>query len=639
MCGIVGIISSEVGLTQDKLIVLNQMAQKIKHRGPDDGECVDLSPTVGLGHVRLSILDVSANGHQPMFSKNKNFCLVFNGEIYNFKELRIDLEKKYGVKEWRSNSDTEVIVEGYSLEGKSFIEKLNGIFSLAIYDIEKDEVFLARDSAGVKPLYVIEQNGTTYFASELKALTDIGLSLTLRMQSIKDQLLFMYVPEPYTMFNECRKILPGEYRIYRKGTLTDKGVLNMAYFHNDYAGISIEEAEKQLDLLLNDAVNRQLISDVPVSLFLSGGVDSSLITALALKNGANIGNAFTISFSKDDSKNEGVPSDDLTYARKVAEKFDINLNVIEAKKSMLEYLPEVVYHLDDALSDPAAINTYLICRGAREVGVKVMLSGQGADEIFGGYRKYRAIKMYSSFPSCIARLTKPLVEMLPNNTRGHLNTYIRQGKKFLENAGKSTESQIVEISMWKSPQVLDGLFAIDSDTNGVGAVHREFLEHYNELDPVLAMMRTDENVYLTSHNLMYTDRMSMMAGVEARVPFLDYHVIDFAHQLPVEMMIKGQKQKFLLKKMAEKYLQKEVIYRSKAGFSSPIRAWFRSKNELADYYFSKKYIYQQGIFNVYKIEKLYAEQLSGKEDNAYFLYALLNFQIWYDIFINKNHLS
>lgn len=636
MCGIVGIISSNNRLKQNIGALLNQMAQKIKHRGPDDEECIELSPYVGFGHVRLSILDVSKNGHQPMFSHNKKYCIVFNGEIYNFKELRTFLEKKYSIKDWNSNSDTEVIIEGFVLEGISFIEKLNGIFSLAIYNVEQDEVFLARDSVGVKPFYIVEQNGTTYFASELKALTDIGLSLSLRLQSVQDQLLFMYVPEPYTMFNECYKLLPGEYRVYKKGQLINKGRLSLERFHTEIKDFSYKEKEAKLDVLLNEAIKRQLISDVPVSLFLSGGLDSSLITAIALNNGANIRDAFTISFSKKDSLKEGVPSDDLTYAKIVAEKYGIKLNVIEAKKNMLEYLPEVVYHLDDALSDPAAINTYLICRGAREEGVKVLLSGQGADELFGGYRKYKAIKMYSRIPKPITLLSKSFMGLLPNDTTGCLNTYIRQGKKFFENAIKSRDNQMVEISMWKSPSVLDSLFIYG--TKEVGTVHKEVLNHYMGLDSVLTMMRLDEEVYLPSHNLMYTDKMSMMAGVEARVPFLDYYILDYAHQLSSSMMIKGNTQKYLLKKLAEKYLPNEVVYRSKAGFSSPIRAWFRSRNDLADYYFGSDYIVKQGIFNAEKINSLYSEQVTGKKDNAYFLYALLNFQIWYDIFICKKNI-
>lgn len=634
MCGIAGIVSRK---GDDKIYEKTQlMAQKIKHRGPDDEECVSFNNHVSLAHVRLSILDVSSKGHQPMYSCNRKFCIVYNGEIYNYIELRKYIEINYGSIAWRSNCDTEVIVEGYSLEGRKFIEKLNGIFAMAIYDLEKSEVFLSRDSAGVKPLYYCEQAGNLYFASELKALAVMNLSLSLRKQSLQDQLIFMYVPEPYTLYNECFKFSAGEYKIFRNGELNEQGKLDNSYFHHDYVFTTEVEAQERLDELLKKAVRRQLISDVPVSLFLSGGLDSSLVTALSYHNGADIKDAYTISFNESDLKKETGGKGDLDYAKIIADRFKINLKVIEAHPNMLEFLPETVYFLDDALSDPAAINSYLICESARKEGIKVMLSGQGADEIFGGYRKYRALNMFHQFPKPLARLVKPMVDIIPFVSNGYFNTKIRRSRKFLENAVKDIEDQQVGLAFWSTPEVIYSLF-VDGNRNGeIGQVHYKTLKAYKELDPMKQMMRLDEDIYLTSHNLMYTDRMSMMAGVEARVPFLDFELVDFAHQLPPNMLISHTEQKYLLKKVSEKYLPSEVIYRSKSGFGSPIRSWFLHRNELADKYFDKNHLLKQGIFNPNVVEKIYLEQLKGKGDNAYLLYALLSFQLWYDINIDKN---
>lgn len=631
MCGIVGVISNH-----ESLNIINDvqtMMDVIKHRGPDDNGKVIFNQKVALGHVRLSILDLSSNGHQPMYSKNGKYCIVYNGEIYNYKELKDYIKKHYSFDNWSSNCDTEVIVEGFALEGRRFIEKMNGIFALAICDIEENEVFIARDGAGVKPLYVCEQNECVYFASELKALTKIGLSLNLRLQSVKEQLVFMYVPEPYTLFNEIKKVQIGEYRVYKGNKLVESAFLDKSYFHRDYSFDSEEEALDILDDLTNHAVKKQLISDVPVSLFLSGGLDSSLITALSKKNGANIKDAYTIEISKDDLRNEGEQKNDLYYARIIAKQLGFELNVIEAKQDMLSYLPQVVYHLDDALSDPAAINAYLICKNARKEGVKVMLSGQGADEVFGGYRRYRAMRFYQSFPKPLASSLKPLIDSLPNNTQGRINSIIRRSKKFIDNAVRSDEEQMVGLAMWIDPCVIDSLFVEGDSLKNVGGVHYAKLSDYKDMIPIKRLMRMDEEVYLTSHNLMYTDRMSMMAGVEARVPFLDFNLVDFAHQLPVDFLVTKKQQKYLLKKLGERYLPNEVIYRSKAGFGSPIRSWFRNRNELTDRYFSEEFILRQGIFNPKVVDSLYKQQLDGKADYAYFLYALLSFQIWYEIYI------
>lgn len=632
MCGIVGF--SSCSRVNDE--VISVMLESIGHRGPDDkGEVLEEEGCLGLGHVRLSIIDTSSSGHQPMYSASKRFVIVFNGEIYNFKELKKYISDKYGLYSWKSTSDTEVIVEGYAYEGEAFINKLNGIFALAIYDLYEYSLFLARDISGVKPLYYTEQNNTFYFASELKALLKLDLSRTFRQESLCDQLLYMYIPEPYTLFHEYYKFKPGEYRIYKRGTLQKSGYLDCSRHRMGIVCKNENDYIEQLDYLFGEAIKRQLVSDVPISLFLSGGLDSSLVSAVALQKGAQIRDAYTISCSKADDHWDKSPSDDLSYAKKVADQLGIKLNVFEARMDMLELLPKVVYHLDDALSDPAAINTFLICKAACENGIRVMLSGQGADEILGGYRRYRAELLYRKIPRGFLKCISSLETVIPSSVPGPMNTICRHSKKFLQNAMKSGDTRIVELPMWKDPLVVRNLFK-DKNSFHAGTVHLEILGKYKNIPPVEAMMRMDEELYLPSHNLMYTDKMSMMAGIEARVPFLDLPLLDFVHHIPVELKIKGKVQKYILKKMAERYLPGSIIYRPKAGFSSPIRSWFRQENELMRKYFDVEFLNKQGIFDSSSVRLLLLENLSGKSDNAYILYALLNFQIWYDIFINKN---
>ena len=630
MCGLVGISGS----SQIERAILASMLNEQQHRGPDDsGNIILDNGCVGLGHVRLSIIDTTQAGHQPMSSSCGRYIIVFNGEIYNYKELKHYISLKYNFTSWQSSTDTEVVLEGYAFEGEKFIEKLNGVFAIAIYDIQLSHLFVVRDIVGVKPLYYIEKNNTFYFASELKSLLKLNLEQSLRIESLQEQLQFMYVPEPYTMFQNYFKFTPGEYRVYEKGKLIKNGFLDSSYHHIDYCFKSEEEYVEQLDCLLNSAVEKQLMSDVPVSLFLSGGLDSSLISAIALKNGTCIKEAYTISCSDEDRKYDQY-GNDLFYANKIAKELGLNLNIIKARSNMLEMLPEVVYHLDDALSDPAAINTYVISKAARDKGYRVMLSGQGADEILGGYRKYRAEMLYRSFPQLALQIIAPLEHLIPNSIPGPFNAISRQCKKFLHNMRKEGNQRMIELSIWNDLKCIAALF-LDTNSLSQNNFRFEILNDYKKLSPIEAMMRLDEKLYLPSHNLLYTDRMSMMAGVEARVPFLDLSILDFAHQLPVNLKLRGNTQKYILKKVAETYLPSSVIYRSKTGFGSPIRSWFREDNELIKKYFDKDYLRKQDIFNSTKVQKFKSENIAGKADNSYSLYALLNFQIWYDIFVNK----
>lgn len=629
MCGIIAVSSKA-----DSVCFIDDAIKSIRHRGPDDfGIFESKKNDCKLGHVRLSIMDLSSAGHQPMYDASNRYILSYNGEIYNFKILKKELEKKYGLIKWKSDTDTEIVIEGFAREGKHFLNKLNGIFSLAIYDSHTSKMFVLRDPTGIKPLYIIEQNGSIIFSSEVKAFIEIPeISLTIRKQSLADVLTFMYVPHPHTMYNEIKKIEPGMCYEYIYGELVK--TTKLFSFMNEKISFSSEsEAIEIFQKGFSEAVKRQLVSDVPISLFLSGGLDSSAIAHEAIKNGVNIRDAYTISVSNTDNKVDQ-QSDDLKYAKLLSQKLGLTLNVIEAEDNMMSLLPELSRFLEDGISDPAAINTYLISKSARDNGVKVLLSGQGADEHLGGYRRYRAESLYQKIPKSFLSIMSSMGKILPTSVPGKINGNYRRLKKFLDTASLTGSERLLSLYMWNSSTEILNLF---NNTSGlqIAKNHQDEFDLYNSENIVESMMKVDQKFDLASLNLSYTDKMSMMVGVEARVPFLDFELIKIMNSIPENMKLRGNIQKYILKKSMEPHLPHEIIYRQKAGFSLPLRAWMRQSNELISFYFSEDRIQKQGIFDSKNLTKMLEEQQSGKRDHAYTLFSMLSLQIWLDA--NRNY--
>lgn len=622
MCGIFAVSSSS------KLEVNTQnLLHSMAHRGPDaNGSFVSELQSTHLGHVRLSILDLSDAGKQPMPDHSGRYMLSYNGEVYNSPELRRDLESQFGDIPWRSTSDTEVIVEGYARLGKAFLSRLNGMFALAIYDKQDDTTLLLRDPVGIKPLYLYQSANFIAAASEVKVLKQLPeVSLTLRRQSIVDSVSFMYVPEPHTMYEEVTKVEPGKYYICRAGSIVDSGELYQ-FLNDPIAFNSDEEWVEELDARLAKAVKSQLNADVPVSLFLSGGLDSSLVTAMAKRHEGIVSDAYTISFSAEDAKYDG-QSDDLHYARIMADKFGIKLNVIQAEKNLLNLLPEMMPFLEDGIADPAAINTWLICKGARENGIKVLLSGQGADEYIGGYRRYLAEAMMQKMPDALLKLIGFGNKLLPSNLPGRLNGINRRLKRFGQAASMPIEDRLLSLYMWNDRPTTLNLFKNHKDLL-VGDDHLSLFRSLSGIDTVSKMMKVDQKYDLMSLNLAYTDKMSMMASVETRVPFLDFDVVQLCNALPASLKLRGKQQKYALKKVAESYLPHEVIYRQKAGFALPIRSWFKSQQELVEDYLSTDMIKRTDVFDIASIERVKQEQAKGTKDHSYTLFSLLCMQIW-----------
>ena len=622
MCGIIAISSPKYSSYQ-----ISNSLNAMHHRGPDDeGIYVSANADVHLGQVRLSIIDLTKAGHQPMTDSSGRFIITYNGEIYNFLDLKIYLEKKYRNLNWKSTSDTEVILEGFALEGESFLSKLNGIFAIAIYDIFESKLFVLRDPIGVKPLYVSTQNSSVYFASEVKGLLALNcLEVNLRKQSLVDQLAYMYVPEPFTMYNEILKVEPGVLFIYKNGFLLDSiPVFN--HLNSNLDSSSEYDIIEKLHNELSEAVKRQLISDVPISLFLSGGLDSSSIAYESIVNNANIKSAYTISFSEKDNKIDK-QSSDLKFANLMAKELGINLCVVEANSDFLNLLPSLIDFMEDGISDPAAINTYLICKAARKDGVKVMLSGQGADEYLGGYRRYKAENFIREMHPFVKSLFSSLNTFLPPKISGSFSTPYRRFKKILNASNESEHNRFINYFLWSNPDYINSLF-IDKTLNKPGSDLLNFIKKNSDNDNFSTMLLADQKFDLRSLNLSYTDKMSMAVGLEVRVPFLDHEMVKLMNSIPRSLMLKNGHQKYILKKAMEPYLPKEVIYRNKAGFALPIRSWFSKNSSIIEHYLNYDRISRQGIFHPNMIRELLREQFSGKVDHSYLIFSLLCQQIW-----------
>jgi asparagine synthase (glutamine-hydrolysing) len=624
MCGIVA-ISSPAGARFD----LSPVLDAIRHRGPD-GSGLFASPQgdCHLGHVRLSIIDLSSAGRQPMADASGRYVVSYNGEIYNFADLKQALVRAHGPILWRSSSDTEVIVEGYAREGVTFLEKLNGIFALAIFDRETGELSVLRDPVGIKPIFVTEQNGHAYFCSELKGLATLpGLRRTLRRQSIADQLTFMYVPEPHTPFEEIYKLEPGRLVVYRLGRRVSERKL-FGWMDAPVSLFDEQEAVEAFSAAFAAAVRRQLISDAPVSLMLSGGLDSSAVAYEAVRGGGVVRDAYTIAFDKADMAHDQ-QSDDLGYARVMADRLQLKLQVIPAERDFLSLLPQLSRFMEDGLSDPALINTYLICRAARSRGVKVMLTGQGADEYLGGYRRYVAQRLLASMPR-FARAALALAgKALPSALPGPFNALTRRANRLVRLAGMSRTDRILGLYTWAAPDRIRSLFR-EPRPMAIGADLQRLFEALAESDEIDAMMRVDHVYDLLSLNLTYTDRLSMAASVEARVPFLDFELIRVMNSIPIALKVKGGVTKYVLKKAMEPHLPREVVHREKAGFALPIRAWMRQDGDLLRRYFDRDRIAAQDLFDPVALRSLLDEQFSGRDDHTNLLFSMLCIQVWLD---------
>ena len=633
MCGIYGYLSPTGTIDPT---ILRRMGHPLKHRGPDDeGEVIlDSSEvSVGLGHKRLSIIDLSPAGKQPMANEDETIWITFNGEIYNFREIRKELEGK-GHK-FRSHSDTEVIVHLYEELGTKCLERLNGMFAFALWDAKQKSLFLARDRTGKKPLHYCLHRGHFLFASEIKALLQHPLvSREIDLKSLNKYLAYEYVPAPNSSFKAIKKLEPGYCLLFRGGAAVTSQYWDIPM--EDYPISDRTEAQyiDELKELLERAVTARLeAADVPVGLFVSGGLDSGVVAAMARRAKENL-QCFSIGF-------EEASFDESRYAQQVARSLGIkhHLKVFRAQEMlhMVERLPEI---LDEPLADPSILPLYLLSQFAAE-HMKVVLSGDGGDELFAGYQTYQAHKLvtfYDALPGFIKESVKALAFRLPVSHK-YLSLDFKI-KQFLKGVGVSSE---VRFFLWRGafsnverhallrPEVRREL----QNENAYEEIYRYVRKSglTKELERILYLSM---KLYLQDNNLVTVDRASMANGLEVRSPLLDRDVVDFVCRLPMEYKLNGLKTKYILKKVAEELLPRNIVYRKKKGFGVPLAKWLTG--ELREFmldYLSQERIERQGIFHYPCVSQLINEQLTMKKDNRELLWTLLVFQTWYERYIES----
>ncbi len=626
MCGIAGIIGAR------DFEPIRAMMQVQAHRGPDDeGTFIDAPGGAALGHRRLSIIDLSAAGHQPMGEETGRFWITYNGELYNFREIREELESR-GVR-FRSQSDTEVILEAYKCWGAESLARMNGMFAFAIWDTVERRLFAARDRIGVKPFYYYHKEGLFVFASEVKALFESGcVPRALDLEPFVT--MKHYQPSPVTGFRDVRKLPPGCTLNFSGGRLEVA-----RYWSLTPAEERMDEsaAAARLDLLLHDAVRLQMVSDVPVGTLLSGGLDSSLILALMNDLGFDPATTFTIRYRPEDRRRERMP-DDSYYARRVADLFHCSHHEITIEPDIVDLLPRMIWHLDEPIADPASINTYLISKAARDRGIVVLLNGMGGDEIFGGYRKHLACMIadrYQAFtPGFIRPALERLADILPVATARRGYRITRWVKRFLSFASYDRYERFILSDAAVSARDFPRLYGEGRDVwkgDFARALRPYFPE--NGTSYLTRMCHADVMTYLPDHNLTYCDKSAMAASVESRPPLTDHVVVEFMFARTADLRIRGRRQKYLLKKVAEKYLPEEIVRRPKAPFGSPLRSWIRRDlTVMVNDYLSAERLKRQGIFRPEFVREKILLDRSGKEDNSFLIWWLLCNQVWLDTF-------
>lgn len=662
MCGISGYLSSPSASLAANALSSSKVA--LGHRGPDDsGLFEDRSHGVGLAHARLSILDLSPLGHQPMLSDDGRVVLVFNGEIYNFRELRVDLEAEG--YDFRGHSDTEVLLNLYlaqrhSADGvQAMLRRLNGIFAFALWDAGRGALLLARDALGVKPLYYSTTRDRVAFASEIKALLPLlpnggervgNLLGDLDAVAINRYLSFQWCPGEGTPTRSVHKLGPGEAFWVRSGAISERftwyqlpafrragmrsaGVSGTA---NYLPKLSESEAILGTEQHLRQAVHRQMVADVPVGAFLSGGLDSSSVVAFAREMNPDI-LCFTIEATGADE--EGI-ADDLPYARRVAAHLKVPLEVVHIDAALMaEDLSGMVAQLDEPLADPAPLNALYISRLAREQGIKVLLSGAGGDDLFTGYRRHRAL-MSEGVWSWLPRQARVGLERLTRGLDQHRPLF-RRLRKLFNGASLDGDARLVNYFRWIDQRDLMALYAPEfRSALGCARAEDPMLEFLTDLPPEIGrlerMLALEQRFFLTDHNLTYTDKMSMAVGVEVRVPFLDLELVEFAARIPAHCKQRGSEGKWVLKKAMEPYLPRDVIYRPKSGFGAPLRRWMRVelRDLLADVLGTQS-LRQRGLFDPTAVQRLIQANDQGKVDASYTLLSLMCIELWCRKFIDQ----
>ncbi|MBE2920116.1 asparagine synthase (glutamine-hydrolyzing) [Anoxybacillus flavithermus] len=617
MCGFIGCIHDHPRIIDEKWKeTFQEMNDIITHRGPDDGGYF-FDEYVNFGFRRLSIIDLET-GHQPLSYENERYWIIFNGEIYNYVELREELLAK-GYK-FTTHSDTEVIIALYSAEKEKAVEKLRGMFAFVIWDKQERTIFAARDPFGIKPFFYMEQGDRTFFASEKKSILLALKNDLLDYDSLQHYLTFQYVPEPMTMSVGIKKLEPGH---YIKKKIGEKLTIHR-YWKAKFQPIikSEDELVKEIRNALFDSVQVHMRSDVPVGSFLSGGIDSSFIAAIAKQFNPNI-KTFSVGFER-----EGFSEIDV--AKETAEKLGVeNISYVISPEEYMAELPKVMWHMDDPLADPAAVPLYFVAREARK-HVTVVLSGEGADELFGGYNIYRepqSLELFERMPSTVKSALRVIAWLLPEGIKG--KSFIERGttpmeERYIGNAKMYSETEKQEL--------LKGYKRGLEYTYITAPFYRE-TTHY---PPVNRMQYIDIHTWLRGDILLKADKMTMAHSLELRVPFLDKKVFEVAAKIAPEMKTTNKTTKYILRKAAKGIVPDHVLNRKKLGFPVPIRHWL--KNEMHDW--AKNIIKESAtdhLFNKDVLYRLLDEHCKDKADHSRKIWTVLAFMIWHQVYMEKKY--
>ena len=628
MCGIAGFAdavthadaSAPERIAADTRLV-RAMCSVIRHRGPDD-EGVRVEAGVGLGMRRLSIIDL-ATGHQPIGSEDGAVQVVFNGEIYNFGELRAELTR--AGHRFATTTDTEVIVHGYEQWGRGVFERLRGMFGIALWDSRARALWLARDRVGIKPLYYTEHTGRLFFGSELKSLLAAGaVARAIDPQSLAHYLAFLYTPPDRAIFEGVQKLPPGHLLCWRDGHAS----LTSFWTPPTDEALRLDETEAEEMLLarLRDAVRSHLMSDVPLGAFLSGGVDSSVVVALMAEASSRPVKTFSIGFDE--------PAyDELDAARLMAQHVGAEHHEFIVRPDALAIVDQLVAHFDEPFGDPSAIPTWYVSELARQ-HVTVVLSGDGGDELFAGYDRYvphAQVTRFDTLPLPGKRTLAGLAaRTLPHGARG---------QRFLRHVAGDEESRYIESVSFFGPDDRDALFDRGFQAHGAMAPEdrmRARFAHVRHLPLVSRMMQVDFGTYLPDDVLTKVDRMSMAHSIESRVPLLDHHLAEFAMRLPVALKLRDGQRKYLLKRVAARLLPSALLHRRKQGFGVPLGVWFRGKLRSAfqDVLLSPR-ARQRGYFQAREVQRLLDEHLTGRRDHDFRLWQLLMFELWHRKYLDR----
>ncbi|HEV7861017.1 MAG TPA: asparagine synthase (glutamine-hydrolyzing) [Pyrinomonadaceae bacterium] len=641
MCGICG----SVNLRDDGHLA--RMTDSLAHRGPDD-RGVDFFPAerVGLGHRRLSIIDLSAAGHQPMSNADESLWIVFNGEIYNFLDLRSELEQKG--HRFRSQTDTEVILVQYEEEGAECFARLNGMFAFALLDRRRQKLLLARDHFGIKPLYYYQDKGRFVFGSEIKAILTSGIySPDINWQGLHDYFTYLYVPTPETMFRGIRQVPLAH--VLELDLRTNETSLRRFWQPQGANGAngngagkksSLEDDKRELRELLADSVRRQMISDVPLGVFLSGGVDSPVLTGLMAQTSTQPVKTFTIVFQ---GKNVEF-YDERDIARQVARKFSTEHHEIPVDLAEPLEMLNLVDHFDQPFGNPTFYLMYLISKHTRPEAT-VALCGAGGDELFAGYPRYRAMAL----ARMIRHIPKPLLGGLRRALDYAKDDYrtmtIRRARQFLDGLDDDFARQFVNWTYFLNEGQKRALLRqVEMAGDGVGTVGclpserivRRSLDESRVSDFGNRVLHVDVQTFLPDNILEYTDKMSMAVSLEVRVPYLDYRFVERSLRVPFEHKLRGGKGKAILKDMFADMLPAENIKAPKKGFNFPLAVWMRDHFDgYFDRHMGEPSVRQEGILNWEYIQLLRAQHRSGKADNSYALFSIIMFDVWYRKYIKN----